>query len=152
MRLHDTKAEVPFEARIDARFPYQDQASCSALIHEARNISLNAFFCVLDEICRPPNSNAVTEERQRELIAEWSIGFEHELKEPLVRCANALVGGRALPWQDAGEIIKDVGRFQAQRGALSVAYFAGDCDSDEGDVALESAHRCVSDAWEKMGV
>lgn len=152
MRLHNATAEVTFEASIDARFPYEDEASCSALIDEARNISLNALFCVLDEICRPPSSSAVTERRQRELIAEWSSIFEHELKKPLVRCANALVNGEALPWPDAVEIIKDVGRFESQRAALSVAYFAGDCDSDEGDAALDSAQRDARQSWEKMGV
>lgn len=152
MKLHDATAEVTFEAKIDARFPYDDKATSSALIAEACSISLNALYCVLDEICRPPKSSGVTEQRQRELIAEWSSAFEHELKAPLVRCANALVSGQALKWRDAVSVIEDVGRFEAQRAALSVAYFAGDCDSDEGDAALDSAQRRVREAWEENGV
>lgn len=152
MKLHDAAAEVPFEAKIDAQFPYDDQAASSALISEARNISLNALFCVLDEICRPPGRSAVTEKRQRELIAEWSSTFEHVLKEPLLRCANALVSGQALPWADVVAVIEQLGHFEAQRAALSVAYFAGDCDSNRGDAALSSAERGVRDAWENHGV
>jgi len=152
MELHDYTAEVPFEAKIDAQFPYDDQAASGALVVEARNISLNALFCVLDEICRPPRSRAVTEKRQRELVAEWSSTFEHELKEPLLRCANALVSGQTLPWLDAVAVIEQLGHFEGQRAALSVAYFAGYCDSDEGDVALDAAASVVTDAWESQGV
>jgi hypothetical protein len=152
MKLHDATAEVPFEARIDARFPYNDQVASSQLIDEAHNTSLNALFCVLDEICRPPESSAVTPERRRELITEWSATFEHELKAPLLRCAHALVNDQKLPWPDAIAVIEEVGRFEGQRAALSVAYFAGDCDTDEGDAALASAESSVRDGWEKMGI
>ena len=152
MKLHDATAETPFEARIDAQFPYRDRSASSALIQEAPRISLNAVFCVLDEICRPPNSSAVTRERQLELLAEWSSTFEHDLKEPLLNCANGLIEGRALPWPDVESVMEQIGRFEAQRAALSVAYFAGDSDSDEGDAALERAHRRISASWNKNGV
>ena len=150
--MYDAQADMLFEATIDARFPYEDQAASSDLINKACNISLNALFCVLDEICRPPKKDAVAKHRQRELIAEWSSSFEHKLREPLVRCANALVSGQALPWPDAVAIINEIGSFEAQRAALSIAYFAGDCDSDEGDAAMDSAQRRVRNLWEKMGV
>lgn len=152
MKLHDVPVEVPFEAKIDARFPYENRAASTALIAEAREISLNAVFYVLDELCRPPASSAVSKDRQNELVAEWSSTFEHELKEPLVRCANALISGQALPWPDAVSVIEQIGRFEAQRAALSVAYFSGDCDSEEGDEALELACHRVRQAWEKKGI
>ena len=152
MKLHDTTAEVPFEAKIDARFPYDDPVASSELIHEAGNISLNAVFCVLDEICRPPKSGVVSQIRQCELLAEWSSTFEHELKAPLLRCAKALIVGQPLPRSEAVAVIEQVGRYQAQRGALSVAYFAADCGSEESDAALTLAERRVREAWEQMGV
>ena len=150
--MHDVTAEVPFEAKIDARFPYENRAASKALITEARDISLNAIFCVLDELCRPPASSAVTKNRQYELMTEWSATFEHELKGPLVRCAKALISGQALPWSDAVAVIEQIGHFEAQRAALSVAYFSGDCDSGEGDAALELAYRRVIKTWEELGV
>jgi hypothetical protein len=152
MKLHDHTAEVPFDAKIDARFPYEDRVASNALIMEAREISLNAVFCVLEELCRPPASSAVTKDRQHELVTEWSSAFEHELKGPLVRCANALISGQALPWPEAVAVIEQIGRFDAQRAALSLAYFSGDCDSEDGDAALELAYRRVIKVWEQMGV
>lgn len=152
MKLHDVADEALFEAKIDTRFPYENRAASSELITEAREISLNAVFCVLDELCRAPRSRAVTKDRQVELLTEWSSAFDHELRDPLVRCANALIYGQALPWPEAVAVIELIGSFEAQRAALSVAYFSGDSDTDEGDAALELAYRRVLNAWEEMGV
>ena len=67
MILHDAKAEKAFIAFFDAgRFPYQDPTG-SELIKQGWAISLNAAFCVLNELCRPPLSGLVSRERLREL-------------------------------------------------------------------------------------
>jgi hypothetical protein len=152
MKLHDVDRERPFEAQIDARFPYGEHARCIALIAEARTISLNATFCVLDEICRPPESGMVTSGQQRTLIAEWCAGLEHDLIDPVLTCAHALIGDRPLPWTDAVAVMELVGKFDGQRAALSVAYFSGDCDTVEGNAALTSAERRIRSAWERKAV
>lgn len=149
---NDFAREREFEARIDACFPYDDAARSTALIQEATVISLNATCCVLDEICRPPQSEAVSQERQRELLTEWAASFEHELKEPLLMCATALIGRHRLDWQIAVQVMERVGEFDGQRAALSVAYFAGDCDSTEGDRGLEDAAERIAGTWESKGV
>jgi len=152
MKLNNLEREIEFEARIDARFPYRDPAACTALIAEAQIISFNAACCVLDEICRPPKSDRVKPERQRELVEEWSSHFDHELKEPLLACAAALIDRRRLDWREAVAIMERVGKFDGQRAALSLAYFSGDCDSDEGDAALEAAHERITQVWAKLGL
>ena len=50
MGAGEDDAESAFRARIDCRFPYDDQAAARALIGEARAISPNACFAVLHEI------------------------------------------------------------------------------------------------------
>lgn len=152
MKLYDPETEKAFEAKIDAQFPYIDRVHSSALIQEAGRISLNALFCVLDEICRPPNSSKVTKERQRELLAEWSSSFDHALKTPLVHCADQLIKGQSLPWREVVNIMEEIGAFKGQRAALLVAYFAGDCDTLEGYSALDFTWQKHSDIWEKAGV
>lgn len=152
MKLHDSEREKPFEAQIDARFPYNDGIRCTALIDEARTISLNATFCVLDEICRPPMSAAVTKDRQRALLTEWASEQHHELIEPLLTCANALIERKPLPWTDAVAVMEMVGNFDGQRAALSVAYFSGDCESLVADAALSSADQRVRKIWEERAV
>ena len=120
-----------------AVYPYNHRARCEALIEEARTIS--CYLLYFGRICRPPNITTVSQVRQRELVNEWASGFEHELKEPLLACANALTGHEPLPWAEAVAVTDRIGNFDGQRAALSVAYFSGDCDSIEGDAALVAA-------------
>jgi hypothetical protein len=152
MRLTDDASEIEFEARIDGKFPYSDPVSSASLIQEAAGISLNASCCVLDEICRPPQAGLVTSDRQRELIEQWAYSFDHELKGSLLACATALINNKPLDWQHAVQVMKRIGRFEGQRAALSVAYFAGDCNSAAGDAELTAARKQITAAWEERGV
>ncbi len=152
MRLTDNSREMKFLTRIDCRFPYDDPIISASLIREAASISLNASCCVLNEICRPPQHKLVTSDRQRELIDQWASSFDHELKGLLLVCAAALVNHEPLDWQDAVHIMNCVGGFDGQRAALSVAYFAGDCDSAVGEAELEAANERVREDWEEKGV
>ena len=152
MILHDPDAEPPFQASIDARFPYED-ASASVLIQQGWAISLNAAFCVLDELCRPPlTSGAVPKDRLRKLLAEWAAGPDHPLKLPVLRAARALIEGKSLDWQEGVELMKQVGSFDGQRAALGIAYFASDCDSPEGDEALTVTDTEIREMWQAKGV
>lgn len=152
MLLHDADAEKPFEASFDARFPYDDRAAASSLIYQGWAISLNAAFCVLEELCRPPHSTSVQKERLQELVSEWAAGSDHPLKAPLLDAARALIEEKPLPWRDGVELMRRVGQYDGQRAALNVAYFASDCDSREGDNALERTHREICQAWDAKGV
>jgi len=152
MKLHDTAAEMAFTASFDVRFPYDDAAKSTRIIQEARTISLNAVFFVLHEICRAPHGNTVTPDRQRELITLWADGFEHPLKESLLRCAGALADRTGLPWEEAVMVMERVGQFDGQRAALSIVYFSGDCDSPEGDIALNDKDEHIRQVWAQRGV
>jgi hypothetical protein len=152
MILHDTAAETSFLASFDADFPYDDEARASALIRQGWELSLNAACCILSELCRPPHAVGVSRDRQLQLLATWSDGFEHPLKEPLLLCARTLIDHESLPWPDAVTLMERIGVFGAQRAALSIAYFAGDCDTEEGDTALEAAYRRIEGAWSEKGI
>jgi hypothetical protein len=148
MKPYDDALETLFGDRIDAQFPYYQREKATALIEEGRSISANAAFYVLDEICRPPFPGIVTPARQRELAEEWAAGFEHPLKGQLLRCAEGLISGQPLTWVDAVALIEEIGLFEGQRAALSIAYFAGDCSTDEGDAALTEAEQRVRRSWD----
>jgi len=153
MKLNDTVAETLFGNRIDGRFPYSHPTLSTAIIEESRSISVNAVFYVLDEICRLPHLGiTTTQERQRELVEEWAYGFEHPLKDQMLRCAEALISERPLTPVEAVAAIEEVGLFDGQRAALSVAYFSGDCTSKDGNAALEDADRRVRATWDRKGV
>jgi hypothetical protein len=151
MILHDTEAEKAFIAPFDAgRFPYDDPSG-SRIIRQGWAISLNAAFCVLSELCRPPTLNCVSKERMRELVAEWATGSDHALKAPLLRAASALIEGTPLAWREGVEMMRRVGDFEGQRAALGIAYMASDCDSREGDNALTLADAEIRQHWEANG-
>ncbi|WP_427968786.1 hypothetical protein [Altererythrobacter sp.] len=152
MRLHDSAREERFLETFDARFPYCDEENASALIREGATISLNAAFCVLNEICRPPLSKAVTKDRQHELLEEWAEAVRHELVALVLPCAQVLIKGDRLPWTEAVEVMERVGEYDAQRAALNIVYFSGDCDDKAGDVALNLAHSRIRARWEKIGI
>lgn len=152
MNLHDVAADAAFEALIDAKFPYDEPAKASAYIAQGWSISLNAAFCVLQEICRPGQGTDVSRQRLVELVSEWRSGPEHPLKAPLLACASALIDGTPLPYPDGVRIMDEVAKYDGQRAALGIAYFASDCDTPEGDRALEDAFQRISREWERKGV
>ncbi|MEE4212082.1 MAG: hypothetical protein V2I43_22785 [Parvularcula sp.] len=151
MILHDPDAEKPFEAAFDARFPYES-ASASTLIRQGWAISLNAAFCVLDELCRPPLSCSVSQKRLRDLMSEWAAGPDHPLKAPVLQAAHALIDATPLDWRDGVELMKKVASYDGQRAALSIVYFASDSDSPEGDAALTDTDTQIRAQWEAKGV
>jgi hypothetical protein len=151
MILHDADAEKPFAAAFDGRFPYEDP-SASTLIRQGWAISLNAAFCVLDELCRPPHPRAVSKERLRELVSEWAAGPDHPLKTPVLHAANALIDETPLDWKEGADLMRQVGSYDGQRAALAIVYFASDCDSIEGDEALTETDTLIREQWEAKGI
>jgi hypothetical protein len=151
MVLHDAEAEKPFTEAIDCRFPYESDKA-SALIWRGWAISLNAAFCVLHELCRPPKQSSVPKERLRELVSEWATGPDHPLKEPLLEAAHALVDGAYLPWREGVEMMKRVGDYDGQGAALAIVYMASDCDRREGDDALSRTADEIGRSWNAKGV
>ena len=151
MILHDHKSEKAFLAIIDCRFPYNDP-SASMLIQQGWTISLNAAFLVLHELCRPHLHRNVSKELLRQLISEWATGPDHALKIPLLDAARALVDGNPIPWRKGIELMSRVGEYDGQYNALAIVYFASDCDSQEGDDALELANAQIRLRWEAKGV
>lgn len=47
--------EQEFLDSIDCNFPYFDEKKWKELILQSFTINNNAVFCILDEVCRPPN-------------------------------------------------------------------------------------------------
>ncbi len=151
MVLHDTEAEKSFTAPFDGRFPYND-LSAFQLIGQGWAISLNAAFCILHELCRPPTQNHVSKERLRELMSEWATGPDHPLKAQLLRAAHALIADSPLAWREGVELMKCVGDYDGQRAALAIAYFASDSNSREGDDTLTIVEAEIRQNWEAKGV
>ena len=144
---HDNETLRAFYERIDCRFPYNDHLAASALIGEARSISTQAVFIMLHEICRAPRGERVTQERQRELLGEWRAGFDHPLKDPLTRCAEALISGHGLPCSDCAQIMGLIAQHYGQYAALNIAQFAAD-DAEVSNTKLERVASYIKTTWQ----
>ncbi|HET6942889.1 MAG TPA: hypothetical protein VFH89_12075 [Sphingomicrobium sp.] len=151
MILHDAETDKAFTAPIDCKFPYDDP-SASKIISQGWQVSLNAAFCVLHELCRPPRDSAVHKERLRELVSAWAEGPDHPLKAPVVGAANALINGTSLEWREGVELMRRVGEFDGQRAALAIVYFASYCEAADGDEALTRTDAEIRRRWEASGV
>ncbi|WP_312164347.1 hypothetical protein [Phenylobacterium sp.] len=151
MLEHDGVAEKAFLAEFDFNFPYADTVAAKRLVERAQGISLNAVFCVLNEICRAPYPGVVTRERQRELLELWRMGLDHPLKQSLERCAIALIDDAPLPWEESMEIMRLVGTYPAQRAALGIAYCSGGGEVD-GDAQAHKLDGEIRRMWETQGV
>ncbi|MBC7768868.1 MAG: hypothetical protein H7124_08770 [Phycisphaerales bacterium] len=126
MREYNSGQDQTFADRIDCRFPYNEHGAAQRLIEEARGISLNAAFCVLQEICSPPHPPPVTFARQQELLGQWIAIVDHPLVEAVLPCANALLNREELPSMVAAPILTRVGQHDGQLAALALVLSATD--------------------------
>src|SRR5688572_10989532 len=60
--------EEEFLNSIDCCFPYENEGQWRALILQGKAISDNASFGVLEEICRKPYGNPVSEKEQLAMV------------------------------------------------------------------------------------
>jgi hypothetical protein len=148
MREHNTDEEQAFLDRIDCHFPYNDEGAAQRLIEEACGISLNAAFCVLQEICCPPHPSPVTLARQQELLIQWMAIVDHPLAEAVRPCAIALLDRAEVPSGVAGPILERVARHDGQLAALALVISATD-DTATSISALEQEIRRGWDATAK---
>ena len=135
MREYDTAQDRTFSDRIDCRFPYHEHRAARHLIEEARAISLNAAFCVLQEICSPPYHSPVTLSRQQELLGQWVAAVDHPLAEAVLPCAKALLNREEVPPMIAGPVLLRVGQHDGQFAALALVLSATD-DTAPAIIAL----------------
>lgn len=122
-----------FDDLVDCRFPYSDEAEWRRIVDLGRSISPNAHFIALNEICRPPVSARVTRTKQREMVAYWSAGFEHPLKDMILECALAQITRRPLSVAHVQDMMDEISRHEGQWGALVIALQACDDVDDEVD-------------------
>jgi hypothetical protein len=138
-----------FFQRIDCRFPYGNLAEASMLIEEARSISGDACFAVLEEICRRPRSTNVSQERQHQLLSLWAQAVDHPLKEEVVPFALALVNGSRIPAATCAAAMKAVSNYSGQWSALSIIYFAVSDEDDRASAEIEELNTVIRAAWQE---
>ena len=136
-------AELDFIRSIDARFPYSDSSKWVPLVETAKNISTNASFAVLHEICRPGISDAPSLAVLEELLALWCDRNQHPLIVTVLPAARALIHRKTLPTSEAIVAMRVIASFPGEHYALLLPYFASDDISGE----VESMCNCIEKSW-----
>lgn len=114
--------EIEFIESIDACFPYSDKEKWQSIINQGTQISDNAAFMVLHEICRTPAEVPVN--IQLQILKLWENSFNHPIKNLVIESAKAIINGNDLPIQKAIKYLNAISKFKGNYTALSIVYFS----------------------------
>lgn len=126
--------ESEFISYIDCQFPYKNETHAHKLILQARSISENASYAVLNEIIRPPFGENISSARKTKLFQIWKKDFQSNILEEINEVAEELILDRLLPVKKTITLmlkIKDKSRCLC---ALNILYFS--CDDKDGDMEI----------------
>ena len=124
--------EKEFLDSIDCKFPYQNILAGKKFIVLGVEISPNAAFAVLHEICRPPLGLGIEQDRLINFLDIWSTCFDHPLVSTLLPLANAIIRRETIPHKAALKAMRAVANHQNQYCALAVVYFS--CDDVDNEL------------------
>lgn len=134
--------EIQFIESIDASFPYDDEDKWMELIIKGGQISENASFMVLHEICRAPNE--VTAELRLKMLYEWKKRYTHPIKDLVLESGKAIIEGRDIPVEIAMDYLKQISKFKGLYNALAIVYFS--CNDINGNV--DDFYHKIIKTWE----
>ena len=123
--------EADFISSIDCSFPCEDENKWKKIMTTAVEISPNAMFMVLYEICRVPSSLNISTEELFNMISEWEKLFEHPLKEIVAEAAKSIIMNELFSEKRTLKYFEKVAAFHGQYNALSIVYFACEECSDK---------------------
>lgn len=128
---------------IDCKLPYNDKDACIHLIDRAVLISPNAVFAIVEELCRIPSRQSVSEIQLISLLAYVDGIFEHSLKPLVFEVASKMILGEGVSVADTKANLNVVSAFIGQFAALNIMYFS--CDDETGEI--ETLHQDIVSDW-----
>lgn len=135
--------EDEFIANIDCRFPYDAPRKWHRLIAVARDISPNAVFMVIHELCRPPRSSGASATTRLRIYRCIQQRFRHPLLTRLDSLFLTVISGGTVPVGMAGAAMRQVARYRYQYNALAICYFS--CNDRLG--RNETLYDAVTAEW-----
>lgn len=135
--------ENEFIANIDCRFPYDSPRKWRRLIRIAREISPNAVFMIIHELCRPPRSSSALATTRLHVYRCIQQRFRHPLLTRLDTLVSAVISGSSVPVGTAGAAMRQVARYRDQYNALAICYFS--CDDRLG--RNEALYDAITSEW-----
>lgn len=140
--------ELAFIDSIDGNFPYANRKACLTLIDEATEISANALFAIVEEICRIPD-----EEREQtsflslsELLKIAEKKATHPLKSLVFKVANRMLQQDETLVEEAVANIEALKNHPRQYAALNIFYYSSFDESGK----LDEAWDAVIKEWDNV--
>lgn len=137
--------EAEFSDSIDCCFPYHAREKAIELMDRALQISTNAAFIVLYELCMPPRGTRVKKKLLAELIDLWDAKVDHPLAQSIVPIARVMARGELVSVDEAKSVLETLAPFTGQYAALGIIYFS--CDDRDG--VLEAPVEEIRREWDQ---
>tara|TARA_Y100000739_G_C20382694_1_gene361966 strand:- start:184 stop:648 length:465 start_codon:yes stop_codon:yes gene_type:complete len=124
--------ETQFIDKIDSKFPYSDVKLSKSLIEEAKSISPNAVFTIIEEIARISVSDRkkVSESQLKILLNQTTSNFEHPLLGHVLPTVVLMIENKEQTVDNAIILMNEIENYPGLWGALSLVYFS--CDDVNG--------------------
>ncbi len=112
--------EIEFIESIDSCFPYNNEVESTKLIEEGADISPNASFMVLYEICMA--SDKISKENFLRLLTTWRDSISHPLKNIMFGLGQIFISGTKMSDEDLMKVMKKIGEYPRQYNALNLVF------------------------------
>jgi hypothetical protein len=114
--------EAEFIDSIDACFPYDDENKWKPIVECGINISDNAAYMVLYEICVAPAE--IPQSDVFKILEYWSSRYNHPAKDMVVKAAIAVIQDKTLPEEEILIYLDALLPYPGLYNAASVLYNA----------------------------
>lgn len=135
--------EDEFTSNIDCQFPYDSPREWRRLIGMARDISPNAVFMIIHELCLPPRSSGAAATTRLRIYRCIQQRFRNPLLTRLDSLFLAVISGSTVPVGTAGAAMRQVARYREQYAALAICYFS--CDDRLG--RNDTLYDAITSEW-----
>ncbi len=129
---------------IDCRFPINDYESSQNLIRSSIEISPNAAFMVLHELCRYPKPDENDKRMIRTHLEFWKNNFHHPAIPIVLPSAMALINGENISESDCLNAMREISTYKNQYNALAIISFA--CTTDAADLLYDE----IVEKWKSL--
>jgi hypothetical protein len=139
-------SEKEFIETINCQFPYFDEIKWQEIVKLGSQISPNAAFAVLEEICRPPLGAKVSTQQLEHILECWKVEFHHPLSELLGNVARLMINREEVSVGQTVNLLNLVASYPHLYSALNVPYFA--CDDTNG--VVDRLYKEIIQEWKNI--
>lgn len=137
--------EEEFINSVDCNFPYKDKPKWVKIVKQGCEISSNACFAVLHEICRPPFSEKVDSKELVEILNFWKENANHPLVDKVSNIATKIIESEVVSIEEAINLMNLISKYKNEYSALAIAYFS--CNDLSGEV--DKVYQNIISQWKE---